>query len=370
MARERRRERDHHDKCQHAAHQSDHSRGRIPPTIAGGADKIGAIGRSALTALDVSLIIPFYDEAENLPELLRSLLESLRPLGRSFEIIFIDDCSRDGGPEFLARAALTTAELVLVQLRRNYGQTTAISAGFDIAEGNTLVVMDADLQNDPRDIPRLLAKIDDGFDVASGWRRYRKDPLLTRRIPSRIANRLIRAVTGLPLHDFGCMLKAYRHEVLEQSRLYGEMHRYLPVYAHMAGARIVEVEVTHHPRVAGRSKYGLSRILSVIFDLMTIRFLDRHLQHPMYFFGRMALGVAALSVGAALPALYWKFVTGTRSLIRTPLPVLSFILMVMAAQIFLTGLMMEVLSRTYFESQKKRPYAIRKIVGRGHDAPG
>jgi len=319
--------------------------------------------------LDVSLIVPFYDEEENLPELLRSLLETLRPLGRSFELVFIDDGSRDGGPDFLANAALATPELVLVQLRRNYGQTTAIAAGFDVASGKTLVVMDADLQNDPRDIPRLLAKIDEGFDVASGWRRDRKDPLFTRRIPSKIANRLIRSATGLPLHDLGCMLKAYRREVLEQSRIYGEMHRYLAVYAHMAGARIIEVEVSHHPRVAGRSKYGLSRTLRTLFDLMTIRFLDRHLQHPMYFFGKAALSVAALSVAAALPALYWKFVTGTKSLIRTPLPVLSFILMVMAAQIFLTGLMMEVLSRTYFESQKKRPYAIRRIVGGGRAAP-
>jgi glycosyltransferase involved in cell wall biosynthesis len=319
----------------------------------------------AKDGIDLSLVIPFYDEAENLPALLRSLLETLRPLGRSFELVFIDDGSRDGGPDFLAAAASDVPELVLVQLRRNYGQTTAIAAGFDEARGRVLVVMDADLQNDPRDIPRLLGKIDEGYDVASGWRRHRQDSLLTRRIPSVIANRLIRAATGLPLHDLGCMLKAYRHEVLEQSRLYGEMHRYLPVYAHMAGARIVEVEVVHHPRVAGRSKYGLSRTFRVMFDLMTIRFLDRHLQHPMYFFGKAAVAVAALSVGAAIPALYWKFVTGTKSLIQTPLPVLSFILMVMAAQIFLTGLMMEVLSRTYFESQKKRPYAIRRILGRG-----
>ena len=319
--------------------------------------------------IEISVVIPFYDEAENLPELLRALLETLRPLGRSFELVFIDDGSRDAGPDFLARSASEVPELVLVQLRRNYGQTTAISAGFDAARGRILVVMDADLQNDPRDIPRLLAKIDEGFDVASGWRRRRRDPLFTRRIPSMLANRLIRAATGVPLNDLGCMLKAYRREVLEQSRLYGEMHRYLAVYAHMAGARIVEVEVAHHPRVAGRSKYGLSRAFRVVFDLMTIRFLDRHLQHPMYFFGKAALAVAALSVGAALPALYWKFVTGTKSLIRTPLPVLSFILMVMAAQIFLTGLMMEVLSRTYFESQKKRPYAIRRIVGRGRGGP-
>ena len=319
--------------------------------------------------IEISVVIPFYDEAENLPELLLTLLETLRPLGRSFELVFIDDGSRDAGPDFLARSASEVPELVLVQLRRNYGQTTAISAGFDAARGRILVVMDADLQNDPRDIPRLLAKIDEGFDVASGWRRRRRDPLFTRRIPSVLANRLIRTATGVPLNDLGCMLKAYRREVLEQSRLYGEMHRYLAVYAHMAGARIVEVEVDHHPRVAGRSKYGISRAFRVVFDLMTIRFLDRHLQHPMYFFGKAAVAVAALSVGAALPALYWKFVTGTKSLIRTPLPVLSFILMVMAAQIFLTGLMMEVLSRTYFESQKKRPYAIRRIVGHGRGGP-
>jgi glycosyltransferase involved in cell wall biosynthesis len=315
--------------------------------------------------IEISVIIPFYDEAENLPRLLSSLLSVLRPLQRSFEIVMIDDGSSDGGPEFVAKAAAETPELVLVQLRRNYGQTTAIAAGIDEAGGKTIVVMDADLQNDATDIPRLLAKIDEGFDVASGWRRHRKDPYFTRRLPSQIANRLIRAATGLPLHDLGCMLKAYRREVLEQSRLYGEMHRYLPVYAHMAGARTAEIEVAHHPRVGGRSKYGLSRTLRVIFDLFTIQFLDRQLQHPLYFFGKTALVVAALSVGAALPALYWKFVTGTKSLIQTPLPVLSFILMVMAVQIFLTGLMMEVLSRTYFESQTKRPYAIRRVIRGG-----
>ncbi len=313
---------------------------------------------------EISVIIPFLDEMENLPGLLEDLLGSLRSYGRRFELLFVDDGSRDDGPKFLARQAEQVPELVLLILSRNFGQTTAISAGLDHARGRIIVVMDADRQNDPRDIPLLVDKLQEGFDVASGWRRDRKDPLWSRRIPSALANRLIAAATGLQLHDLGCMLKAYRREFLDHSRLYGEMHRYIPVYAHMAGGRVVEVEVRHHPRFAGRSKYGMSRTLRVLFDLVTIQFLDRHIQHPLHFFGNTALGIAALSVLTALPALYWKFVTGTKSLIQTPLPVLSFILMIMALQVFLTGLMMEVLSRTYFESQGKKPYLVRSIVGR------
>ncbi|MGH9204737.1 MAG: glycosyltransferase family 2 protein, partial [Vicinamibacterales bacterium] len=307
----------------------------------------------------------FLNEAENLPGLLEDLLNTLRRIARSFELVFVDDGSSDGGAEFLVRRARDVGELVLVTLSRNFGQTTAIAAGIDHANGQIIVVMDADRQNDPADIPRLLARIDEGFDVASGWRRNRRDPFWRRRLPSAIANRLIAHTTGLGLHDLGCMLKAYRREFLEHDRLYGEMHRYIPVYAHMAGGRVVEVEVQHHPRAAGRSKYGISRTLRVLFDLITVMFLDRQLQHPLYFFGRTALGIATLSVLTALPALYWKFVTGTKSLIQTPLPILSFILMIMAVQVFLTGLMMEVLARTYFESQGKKPYVVRSVLRGG-----
>lgn len=310
----------------------------------------------------ISVIIPFLDEEENLPGLLEDLLQTLRAFGRSFELIFVDDGSRDRGPAILEERSPEVRELTLVRLSRNFGQTTAIAAGLDHARGRIIVFLDADRQNDPADIPMLVEKLDEGFDVASGWRRHRRDPFWTRRLPSILANRLIARTTGLELHDLGCMLKAYRREVLEHNRFYGEMHRYIPVYAYMAGGRVAEVAVRHHPRYAGRSKYGLSRVLRVVFDLMTIQFLDRHLQHPLHFFGKTALGVAALSVLVVLPALYWKFVTGTRSLIQTPLPVLSFILMIMAVQIFMTGLMMEVLSRTYFESQGKRPYLVRSLL--------
>jgi glycosyltransferase involved in cell wall biosynthesis len=317
---------------------------------------------------EISVVIPFFNEAGNLPGLLEDTLNALRPFGRAFELVFVDDGSSDDGATWLARQADCVEELVLLKLSRNFGQTTAIAAGLDHSRGRIVLIMDADRQNDPADIPILVAKVDEGFDVASGWRRQRKDPFWTRRLPSVIANRWIAWATGLELHDMGCMLKAYRREFLQHSRLYGEMHRYIPVYAHMAGGRIVEVEVRHHPRFAGRSKYGISRTLRVIFDLMTIQFLERHLQHPLHFFGKTALGIAGLSVLTAIPALYWKFITGTKSLIQTPLPVLSFILLIMAVQVFLTGLMMEVLSRTYFESQGKKSYLVRTIV-RGRPGP-
>jgi dolichol-phosphate mannosyltransferase len=311
------------------------------------------------------VVVPFLNEAGNLPGLLEDLLATLRALERSFELVFVDDGSSDGGANALVSRASEVPELVLVTLGRNFGQTAAIAAGIDHASGQVIVVMDADRQNDPADIPRLLAKIDDGFDVASGWRKHRRDPFWRRRLPSTIANRLIARTTGLRLHDLGCMLKAYRREFLHHDRLYGEMHRYIPVYAYMAGGRVAEVEVRHHARGAGRSKYGLSRTLRVLFDLMTITFLDRQLQHPLYFFGKTALGIAVLSVLTALPALYWKFVTGTKSLIQTPLPLLAFLLLIMAVQIFLTGLMMEVLTRTYFESQGKKPYVVRSVLRSG-----
>ena len=214
---------------------------------------------------EISVVIPFLNEAENLPGLLEDLLKALRSFGRSFELVFVDDGSQDEGARWLARKSEQVAELVLLCLSRNFGQTTAIAAGLDHVAGQIIVVMDADRQNDPADIPMLVAKLDEGFDVASGWRRDRKDPFWSRRVPSRIANRMIARATGLKLHDMGCMLKAYRCEFLQHSRLYGEMHRYIPVYANMAGGRIVEVEVRHHPRVAGKSKYGISRALRVDF---------------------------------------------------------------------------------------------------------
>ncbi|MGH9441764.1 MAG: glycosyltransferase family 2 protein [Thermoanaerobaculia bacterium] len=321
-----------------------------------------AADRPKLSNCEISVVIPFFDEAPNLLRVAEELCRVLSDLGRSFELVFVDDGSTDNGAAALEELIRTEPAVVLVQLRRNYGQTTAIGAGFDVATGEIIVVMDADLQNDPRDIPKLIARIDEGFEVASGWRRKREDPFLRRRLPSLAANWLIRRSTGVGLHDVGCMLKAYRRDVLRHIRLYGEMHRYLPVQAHLVGARIAEVEVSHRPRMAGRSKYSLARAPHVLFDLLTIRFLDRHLQHPLYFFGKAAAMVAGLSILAAAPAFYWKFVTGTKSLIQTPLPILSLVLIVMAVQIFLTGLMMEVLSRTYFESQKKKPYAIRRVV--------
>jgi glycosyltransferase involved in cell wall biosynthesis len=311
--------------------------------------------------VDVSVIIPVLNEAEGLAAFHRTLSIALSDLPLSAEVIYVDDGSTDGSPELLDGLAREDPRITVVHLRRNYGQTAAMMAGIQRSLGDVIVPLDADGQNDPADIGRLLAKLDEGFDVVSGWRREREDKLLSRRLPSVLANRLISRLIGVPLHDYGCTLKAYRREVIEDVRLYGEMHRFIPIYAYWEGARVTELPVRHHPRRFGRSKYGLGRVARVVLDLLMLVFLDRASDRPMQFFGKfglVALAAAALAFGWALAL---KFVQGT-SLIQTPLPLLAATIGLSGVMFLLLGILAEVQTRTYFESRGKPPYKVRSVV--------
>jgi glycosyltransferase involved in cell wall biosynthesis len=315
----------------------------------------------------LSVVIPVYNEADNLDTLHAELRQALGRLELRSEIIYVNDGSRDGSGEKLAEFARSdTDPVVLVDLRRNFGQTAAIAAGIDHAHGQIVVMLDADLQNDPADIPMLVSKLDEGFDVVSGWRRTRRDKWVTRRLPSITANLLISAVTGVRLHDYGCTLKAYRREVLDEVRLYGEMHRFIPVFAAAAGARITEVEVNHRPRLRGQSKYGLWRTFKVLLDLITVKFLLSYRTTPMYLFGGVGVAMIAVSVLALGAALANRFLRGA-SLIRTPLPQLAATFFILGIQSILLGLTTELLVRTYHESQDKPIYVVREVIRDGED---
>ena len=316
------------------------------------------------TRPQVSVFLPVYNEEENLAPLHQKILAALERLGESFEVIYVDDGSTDGSLALLARFASADLRVRVVSFRRNYGQTAAMAAGIDAARGEVLVPMDADLQNDPADIERLLAKLDEGYDVVSGWRAARQDGYLTRVLPSRLANWLVSWIGGVPLHDYGCSLKAYRREVLKDVHLYGEMHRFIPIYASWAGGRVTEIPVAHHPRAAGQSKYGLSRTVKVVFDLITIKFMASYLTKPLYVFGWagiLAFGICAFS--AALACLM-KFASWPHhaDFIQTPLPVLAMITLVLGIQLFLMGLIAEMSVRTYHESQNKPIYTVRTKI--------
>lgn len=317
-----------------------------------------------LDAPRVSIVIPYLDEVETLPRLVEALdhiVEVLEKGKRPAEVILVDDGSRDGSWKRLVEVAEERDWLRLVRLRRNYGQTAALSAGFDRARGAYVVPMDGDLQNDPNDIPLLLDKLEEGHDVVSGWRRHRKDPWLTRRLPSTIANWIIARATGLDIHDFGCTLTAYRREALEPVRLYGEMHRFIPVYAQWAGASVTEMEVRHHPRVEGRSKYGLGRTFKVVLDLLTVKFLSDYSTKPLYLFGGAGsvLCVAGVLVGAV--TLVQKYVSGAW-VHRNPLILLAMMLFLLGIQLLGMGLLAELQVRTYHESQQKATYLVATEV--------
>src|SRR5438270_9910344 len=263
-------------------------------------------GDGASDAPDISVFLPVLDEEPNLRPLHEKLDKALEQLGRTAEIIYIDDGSRDGSLSILRELAERDARVRVVSLKRNYGQTAAMAAGIDAARGRVLIPMDADLQNDPADIARLLDKLDEGYDVVSGWRKNRQDKLITRKIPSIIANRLISWIGGVPLHDYGCSLKAYRRESLEDVRLYGEMHRFIPIYASWAGARVTEIPVEHHARTMGKSKYGLSRTIKVVFDLITIKFMAEYQTKPLYVFGTFGIIAFLLAVIAVVWSVFLK----------------------------------------------------------------
>ena len=311
---------------------------------------------------DISVFLPVFNEEPNLRPLHTKLSEALITLGRSAEIVYVDDGSSDGSLKILREIAHLDPRVRVVALRRNYGQTAAMAAGIDAARGKVLIPMDADLQNDPADITRLLDKLDEGYDVVSGWRKNRKDKMVTRKIPSMIANRIISWIGGVPLHDYGCSLKAYRRESLEDVRLYGEMHRFIPIYAAWAGARVTEIPVEHHARTMGKSKYGLSRTIKVVFDLMTIKFMASYQTKPIYVFGSFGMLAFAVSLLSGLYAVFLK-VIHKADFVQTPLPVLSVVMFAVGVQFLLMGLLAEMLVRTYHESQAKAIYAVRERLG-------
>ncbi|WP_409571992.1 glycosyltransferase family 2 protein [Kouleothrix sp.] len=315
-------------------------------------------------AIDLSVVIPVLDEAENLPALAERLTRSLEALGASYEIIVVDDGSRDNSFAILRELARADARMRVVRLRRNFGQTAAFSAGFDRARGRVVVTLDADLQNDPDDIGMLLEKIDQGYDVVSGWRAFRQDPFLNRRLPSMIANWLISRVTGVHLHDFGCSLKAYRAEVLAGIRLYGELHRFIPAIASWQGVAVTELPVHHAPRRFGRSKYGIGRTLRVILDLITIRFLLSYGTRPMQIFGLLGLSISGLGFLLGLYLTYAKLVAG-ESIGSRPLLMLAVLLIVVGVQLVTMGLIGELVVRTYYETQAKAIYVVREELGAG-----
>ena len=312
----------------------------------------------------LSVVVPIFNEVENIPELHDELHAALDELGRPYEIIYVDDGSTDGSFAELKVLADRHAEVVVVQFRRNFGQTAALAAGMEAARGDVLVFMDGDLQNDPADIQRLLETMEEGdYDVVSGWRKNRQDAAIKRKVPSRLANRLISAVSGVHLNDYGCTLKAYRREVMENVRLYGEMHRFIPAYAAWAGARIAELPVNHRARKHGTSKYGINRTIKVLLDLLTLKFLSSYSTKPIYLFG----GLGALCFLAGVVSLL--FVVSMRlfegvHINRNPMLEIS-VFMFLACLLFLTqGLLAELVTRTYFESQGKQTYVVRTMLGR------
>jgi dolichol-phosphate mannosyltransferase len=307
------------------------------------------------------VIIPIYDEQDNIDPLFDALLPVLRALRRNFEIIAVNDGSRDSSLQRLRAVSTNIPELKVIDFRRNYGQTAAIMAGIDYASGEIIITIDADLQNDPADIPILLVKLDEGFDVVSGWRQFRKDQAIRRSFPSRVANRFISWISGVHLKDYGCTLKAYRRDVLKDVRLYGEMHRFIPIYASWMGARTTELPVRHHPRRFGASKYGLERIGKVILDLIVVKFLDQHFVKPIYVFGGFGLFTLALSFLSAAAMFYLKFIKGL-SMILTPLPLLTALTFLVGFMSLLMGLLAEMLVRTYFESQGRGAYRVRELL--------
>jgi glycosyltransferase involved in cell wall biosynthesis len=311
---------------------------------------------------DISVFLPVFNEEPNLRPLHEKMRAALAELGLAAEIIYVDDGSSDGSLSVLRELAAEDGRVRVIALRRNYGQTAAMSAGIDAARGRVLVPMDADLQNDPADIRRLLAKLEEGFDVVSGWRKNRQDKAVTRRFPSMVANRIISWIGDVPLHDYGCSLKAYRRDVLKDVRLYGEMHRFIPIYASWAGARVTEIPVEHHARTMGKSKYGLSRTLKVVFDLVTIKFMASYQTKPIYVFGTFGMLAFAVSAFAGLLAVYWKLI-GRADFVETPLPVLCIVMFAVGVQFFLMGLLAEMLVRTYHESQDKPIYTVRERIG-------
>lgn len=319
--------------------------------------------------IDLSIIIPVYNEVDNVVELHKEIQSSLSQTSLRYEVLFVDDGSKDGTRQKLRQIQANDPQHIrLVLLRRNYGQTAALSAGLDHANGRVFIPMDGDRQNDPIDIPRLMSRLDEGFDVVSGWRKNRQDRFINRKLPSRLANKLISRLSGVAIHDFGCTMKAYRREVLEDVRLYGEMHRFIPIFAFWQGGRVSEMVVNHRARTAGVTKYGIGRTWNVILDLILIRFQQKYSQRPIHFFGRAGLYSILLSFATFGLMLYYKFLheplTGfpQKTFIETPLPLLTVMFFLTGVQSVLIGLVAEMVMRTYYESQNKTTYTLAELV--------
>ncbi|MGQ9730900.1 MAG: glycosyltransferase family 2 protein [Candidatus Zipacnadales bacterium] len=311
--------------------------------------------------LELSIVVPVYNEVQSVGPLHQQLSQVLEDLTHEAEILFVNDGSNDGTAEVLDEIAAKDDRVTIIHLRRNFGQSAAMAAGFEYARGQIVIVTDGDLQNDPADIPLLLSKLEEGFDVVSGWRKERKDAWLTRRLPSNVANWLISLITGVHLHDYGCSLKAYRREVLQNVRLYGDMHRFLPALAHWVGARIAEVPVTHHPRRFGKSKYGLGRIFRVLLDLITVKFLMSYSTKPIHVFGPWGLLAGFLGLGICLYLTVLKLAFG-QNIGGRPLLWLGILLIFTGVQLITLGLVAELQARTYYEARGKPVYVLRRIV--------
>lgn len=314
----------------------------------------------------VSAVVPIYNEVESIPVLLEAIAGVMQQNGLSYEIVCVDDGSTDGSAELLRQLAQSRSDLKAVILRRNYGQTAAMSAGFNHASGQVIVTLDGDLQNDPTDIPRLIDKLEEGYDMVSGWRKDRQDAMVTRLIPSRIANWLIRRVTEVRIHDYGCSLKVYRSELVRDMNLYGELHRFLPALAFIEGARIAEMPVTHHARRFGKSKYGLGRTFRVLMDLATIFFMKKFLTRPMHVFGLFGFLSMLVGIGLGLYLTLLKFGFGA-AIGDRPLLILAVVLFLTGIQLFSFGLLAELSMRTYHESQNRPIYRIREVVAQDRD---
>ncbi|GAM08937.1 undecaprenyl-phosphate 4-deoxy-4-formamido-L-arabinose transferase [Geobacter sp. OR-1] len=311
--------------------------------------------------MDLSIVVPIYNEVENLPLLHERVVKALEGHGLAWELILVDDGSTDGSWELMKQIASSDQSCKVIRFRRNFGQTPAMAAGFDVAAGRVVVPMDGDLQNDPADIPLLLEKIDEGYDVVSGWRKDRQDTFISRRLPSVIANGMISRMTGVHLHDYGCTLKAYRREVLDGINLYGEMHRFVPALASQIGARVAEIPVRHHPRMHGASKYGISRTMRVVLDLMTVMFLLSYSTKPIQLFGKWGIYSFAAGSVTGFITIYMKIFEHT-SMNRNPLLIMTAFLLFMGVQFIALGLLGELNARTYYEAQGKPIYAVRERI--------
>jgi glycosyltransferase involved in cell wall biosynthesis len=310
----------------------------------------------------ISVVTPIYNEAGNLVRLHGELSEVLRKIGVEYEVIAVNDGSTDGSLKVMSELARTDPRFKVLDFRMNRGQTAALMAGLDHATGDMIITIDSDLENDPADIPLLVAKLDEGYEVVSGWRKNRwKGKWLSRKLPSICANWMISRITGVRLHDYGCILKAYRLEVISGVSLYGEMHRFIPAYASWKGARVAEIIVSHRPRSYGRSNYGLSRMFKVVLDLIVIRFLDRYMDKPIHFFGGLGFISLALGFLAGLAAVVLK-IMHLRDFVSTPLPVFSALLIIVGVQLAAMGIIAEILMRTYYGSQNKKPYDIKQMI--------